>query len=278
MPSLESHVDLLHPLPLSAVHVCCAQAPALGIAPEEVEAGSDLEKLLTAEGGILRLKVMPEAKPVASGAALAGADDDEEEEAPPSVSDRQQAKPQQQTTLDRHMQPGPFFDSSPMPFNLDASMSGPKIMGVAQPANAQQQVKRGCHRAAERENATPQQPLAAAAPAKKASPALGKKRAAPAAAKPAAAAKTAPAKKPKQRQQEPPPHPPASAATVAKYKGKIVRVPHEWFPREARPANGYWLATVGRFADAKQTVWLKVDGEDPFWRYSHELETLELHA
>ena len=44
------------------------------------------------------------------------------------------------------------------------------------------------------------------------------------------------------------------------------------------PAPGYWLATVDRFADYNKTVWLQIDGEEKFWRYVTELETLELHV
>ena len=267
---------------LSAVCICLAQAPALGIAPEDVEEGSDLEKLLDSEGKLLRIEVKPEAKPVVSG-ALPPKDDQEAEEASPLAKGKPSADHTRhlQTTLDCHMRPGPAYGYANSPFplglNLDAPMPGLKMGGVAQPAFAQQEAKRGCHRTANSENTTPQQPFDATAakkaiaPARAAKPAPMKKRAARADAKPAV---TAPAKKPKAQ----PEHPSASPATVSKYLGKTVRIPREWFPDDPVPASGYWLAMVDRFADYKKTVWLQIDGEDEFWRYVTELETLELHV
>ena len=82
----------------------------------------------------------------------------------------------------------------------------------------------------------------------------------------------------KNKQRMHPCHLAASAETQQKYGGKEVRIPRAMFPDEPEPAEGYWVATVGKFADAKKTVWLTISGESPFWRYSKELRGLELHA
>ena len=63
-----------------------------------------------------------------------------------------------------------------------------------------------------------------------------------------------------------------------KYLGKQVRVPARLFPTFEPPPTGYWTAKVGPFAHASMIVWLKIQGERKFWRYSQELVEWELHA
>ena len=60
-------------------------------------------------------------------------------------------------------------------------------------------------------------------------------------------------------------HQAASAEAQLKYGGKEARIPHAMFDTEPKPASGYWVATVGNFADAKKTVWLTMHHrQEPF--------------
>ena len=70
----------------------------------------------------------------------------------------------------------------------------------------------------------------------------------------------------------------ASNQEKAKYLGKQVRVPASFFPTYDAPPAGYWIAQVGPFAHDSKIVWLKIQGEPRFWRYSQELLRWELHA
>ena len=169
--------------------------------------------------------------------------------------------------------------------NLDAdtavAIPATQLQEESQPAS-----KRGCHR--QTASVDPMDAAASLAAASLAAVAAGSTAA-------ATATKPAPRKKikkgapkgpaptvPKEKAYRPdraqPSHPPASAEAQRKYGGKEVRIPHAMFDTEPKPASGYWVATVGSFADAKKTVWLTISGEIPFWRYSKELCELELHA
>ena len=189
-----------------------------------------------------------------------------------------------QTTLSQHMRKGPTSSSespigsmSSLP-NLDAdtavAIPATQLQEESQPAS-----KRGCHR--QTASVDPTDAAASLAAASLAAVAAGSTAA-------ATATKPAPRKTKKGAPKGPAPtvpnrprysaHPPASAEAQRKYGGKEVRIPHAMFDTEPKPASGYWVATVGNFADAKKTVWLTISGESPFWRYSKELCELELHA
>ena len=166
------------------------------------------------------------------------------------------------------MRPGPGYAGEPLPINLGADMT--RATGS----------KRGCSRQTMQQ--LPVVPIAVAAngnePGGKAKPA--------ATSTPAAAAQ--PSKKQRKR---------GKAASVAgdqgivvdlsrfkaattaimkQYTGAAVRIPGSFFPGFAVPAVGYWLATVGAFADEFKTVWLHIPGEPAFWCSAEELAKLTI--
>ena len=49
-------------------------------------------------------------------------------------------------------------------------------------------------------------------------------------------------------------------------KGKLVKVPASTFPEDTAPPEGYWVAAVVKSVDKYENTWLKVKGEDPFYR------------
>ena len=164
------------------------------------------------------------------------------------------------------MRPGPGYAGEPLPINLGADMT--RATGS----------KRGCSRQTMQQ--LPVVPIAANGnePGGKAKPA--------ATSTPAAAAQ--PTKKQRKR---------GKAASVAgdqgivvdlsrfkaattaimkQYTGAAVRIPGSFFPGFAVPAVGYWLATVGAFADEFKTVWLHIPGEPAFWCSAEELAKLTI--
>ena len=266
------------------------QAKPIDLDPDLVVDGSALSILINSGSSNCALAAESKVKPVKPGQQWRPYSKAAETVQPAAAA---KATPSvQQTTLSQHMRKGPTSSSeSPigsMP-NLDAdttvAISATQLQEESQPAS-----KRGCHRQTASVDPTDAAASLAAASSVASSTAAATKK--PAKGKTPPASKSAKRPAPdapnenislqvaasKNKQRVHPCHQAASAETQRKYGDKEVRIPRAMFPDEPEPAEGYWVATVGKFADAKKTVWLTISGESPFWRYSKELCELELHA
>ena len=69
----------------------------------------------------------------------------------------------------------------------------------------------------------------------------------------------------------------ATPTIIQQYTGAVVRIPGSFFRGFDVPAIGYWLATVGAFADGKKTVWLHIPEEPAFWCSADQLAKLTIN-